>query len=230
MLDYKPCYKFVMIQQFFTSILFSQPLLRGGSLGSSLGSYKGSSGRTSSLSSPRHYSQQFGTPLRSQGTGNKLDRTPARLENIFGIMEFLKLYRLGSCLQRFRHLLCVWGECERKVDWLVLQVTLCLHSHHSVDFLSSIFIAHLFPVYFPPHVSLGEDHGLFSPTEAGNQAFLFSLSQKHLWEKSTGVLLVNSQLVCLLPVEIFNYVRCIWNTCFLCFIGMPVNKLSLVLV
>ena len=215
---------------FLLAFFFPQPLLRGGSLGSSLGSYKGSSGRTSSLSSPRHYPQQFGTPLRSQGTGNKLDRTPARLENIFGIMEFLKLYRLGSCLQRFRHLLCVWGECEHKVDWLVLQVTLCLHSHHSVDFLSSIFIAHLFPVYFPPHVSLGEDHGLFSPTEGGNQAFLFSLSQKHLWEKCMGVLLVNSQLVCLLPVEIFNYVRCIWNTCFLCFIGMPVNKLSLVLV
>ena len=34
---------------------------------------------------------------------------------------------------------------------------------------------------------------------------------------------VNSQLVCLLPVGIFNYVMFIWNVCFLCFSGMPVN-------
>lgn len=95
MLDYKPCCKFVILQcitVFFTINLFLQPLLRGGSVGSSLGSYRGSSGPTVSLSSPRHYPQQFGTPLRSQGTGNKLDRTPARLGNIF----FLKLYSLGS--------------------------------------------------------------------------------------------------------------------------------------
>ena len=65
-------------------------------MGSSLGSYRGSSGHTASLSSPRHYPQQFGTPLRSQGTGNKLDRTPARSGNIFGTMEFLELFRLGS--------------------------------------------------------------------------------------------------------------------------------------
>ena len=34
---------------------------------------------------------------------------------------------------------------------------------------------------------------------------------------------VNSQLVCLLPVGIFNYVTFIWNVCFLCFSGMLVN-------
>ena len=60
-------------------------------MGSSLGSYKGVSGRTASLSSPRHYPQQFGTPLRPQGAGNKQDRTPARLGNIFGTVEFLNL-------------------------------------------------------------------------------------------------------------------------------------------
>ena len=43
---------------------------------------------------------------------------------------------------------------------------------------------------------------------------------------------VNSQLVCLPPVGIFNYVMFICNVCFLCFSGMPVNQLimSLVLV
>lgn len=60
----------------------ASPLLRGRSIGSSLGSYKGSSGHTGSLSSPRHYPQQFGTPLRSQGPDSKLDRTPARSSSV----------------------------------------------------------------------------------------------------------------------------------------------------
>ena len=97
-LDCGPCCKFVMLLQYFTviSFLFFQPFLRGGPRGSSLGSYNGSSGHTGSLSSPRHYPQQFGTPLRSQGLGNKLDRTPARLGSILRTTEFLKLSNLVS--------------------------------------------------------------------------------------------------------------------------------------
>ena len=34
---------------------------------------------------------------------------------------------------------------------------------------------------------------------------------------------VNSQLACLLPVGILNSVTFIWNICFLCLSGMPVN-------
>ncbi|KAL9979201.1 hypothetical protein ACROYT_G016830 [Oculina patagonica] len=61
----------------------ASPLPRGRPAGSSLGSYKSSAGgQTGSLSSPRQYPQQFGTPLRSQGVGNKLDRTPARSSSV----------------------------------------------------------------------------------------------------------------------------------------------------
>ena len=35
--------------------------------------------------------------------------------------------------------------------------------------------------------------------------------------------LTNSQSVCILPVGIFNSVMFIWNVCFLCLSGMPVN-------
>lgn len=171
MLDYKPCCKFVILQcitVFFTINLFLQPLLRGGSVGSSLGSYRGSSGPTVSLSSPRHYPQQFGTPLRSQGTGNKLDRTPARLGNIF----FLKAVQLGLFLLcrgsdiYHKNPLCYVNVSTKSIGW-PHQVTLCLHSHHSVDSLSSIFISHSFPVYIPLHVSLGEEPGLCCPTCKG---------------------------------------------------------------
>lgn len=101
-LDYKPCDKFVMLMQYLMVISLSfQPFLRGGPIGSSLGSYKGSSGHTGSLSSPKHYPQQFGTPLRSQGLGNKLDRTPTRLGNMLRTTEFLSpgffLLCRGTC-------------------------------------------------------------------------------------------------------------------------------------
>lgn len=57
----------------------ASPFPRGRPLaGSSLGSYNGSPGQSGTFSSPRQYQHQFGTPLRSQGLGNKLERMPAR--------------------------------------------------------------------------------------------------------------------------------------------------------
>lgn len=118
-LDYEPCCKILLLSP------FSQPLLRGRSIGSSLGSYKGSSGHTGSLSSPRHYPQQFGTPLRSQGPDSKLDRTPARLGNILGATEFLKLQSLvSSSSVRFKcslsieiSPLCEVGAGAKLIGW-----------------------------------------------------------------------------------------------------------------
>ena len=81
-----PNWKFHYIKfcvYFFNIICFlPQPLPRTRPAGSSLGSYRSSSGgQTGSLSSPRQYPNQFGSPLRSQAFSNKLDRTSARWEN-----------------------------------------------------------------------------------------------------------------------------------------------------
>ncbi|XP_027057430.1 nucleoporin NUP35-like isoform X2 [Pocillopora damicornis] len=60
----------------------ASPFPRARPLGSSIGSYNGSPGQAGTFSSPRQYQHQFGTPLRSQGLGNKLDRTPARSSTV----------------------------------------------------------------------------------------------------------------------------------------------------
>ncbi|XP_068723221.1 nucleoporin NUP35-like isoform X2 [Montipora capricornis] len=58
------------------------PLPRGRPVGSSLGSYKGSPGRTGPLSSPRSYPYHVNSPLRPQGLIAKADKTVPRLSSV----------------------------------------------------------------------------------------------------------------------------------------------------